>query len=655
MQNFLEISRPNLQTIAQEMQSLVDLSLEKIKTLKQKEKTFISFLRPFQEIQEAIDLLLKPLAIVNATKNTKINQKAFMECIEILTNYSNKISQDKELFEIYKEILNTDKSLNTEQTKLLKDAIRDFELSGVLLDAKKREEISKINLELSVLSNLFSQNVLDDTAKAPEIILKTDEFLKAMPRSEKENFKTQDGYSFSLQSHSYIALMTYCSDSKTRQKAYKAYSTRGEKNGEIIEKIIKLKRRKSKLLGFKNYAEYSLQTKMANSPKEVNKFLKNLLKSCIAPAKQEFKALEKFAQKKLKVYDTAFYSKRLEEQSFSLNEEKYREYFEINSVLKGTFDLLGDLFNLEFTPVKTAVWDKSVRVYDISQIKNDEKNKKNEKIIARIYLDLEARANKRSGAWMDSIQNRYTKANGDVSLPSAYISCNFAPKKPRKPLLLKHDDIQTLFHELGHALQHLLTTANELFTSGINGIEWDAVEFPSQWLENFAYEKFALEKFAKHYKTKKPMPTRMINALVKTKNFQSALATIRQLEFGLFDINLYKKAKTQKDVQDILNATRKKTSLIKVPKYNKFQHSFSHIFGGGYSAGYYSYKWAQCLSADAFYICKDSGFDASVTKRFQDTVLSLGASLSAADVFEKFAQRKLDITALLRLEGIVND
>ena len=649
---FITYKEPNFKTAKQDLDNLLHLSNKKIKNLlKIKNKTYKNFVTPYQLIFEKIHIFFTPYSIINSTKNSKQSAEIFPLLLRSLSDFDTKIKQNIKIYNAFKDILKHEK-LNSAQKRVLELEIMDFELEGNNLDQKSKNKIKKINNKLSKLSNAFSQNVLDATNEF-ELILDDDSKISKMPQSDKNIAKViingKPKYKFSLQAPSFIAFMNYCEDRQLRQKMYKAYVTRALKNEDLIQKILDLRDKKAKILGFKDFSHLSLKRKMAKSPKEVEDFLNNLLELSVKKAQSEFQELKSFAKQKhfkdsLQSYDLSYYSKWLEKEKYSIDEEKYKAYFEKESVLKGFFLVLKKLFDIEFVEIKEKAWDKKVQTFIIMQ---------NKKEIAKIYMDLEARKGKQSGAWMDSWVSYAKKEDNSIVLPVAYIVCNFAPSNKKNPSLLKHSDVVTLFHEMGHALHHLLSRVQEPFISGISGVEWDGVEFPSQFLEEFAYEEDVLKLFAKHYKTSKTLPKDMIKNLIKAKNFLAAMSMLRQLEFALFDIKIHKKPYSKKDVQKILDNIRKKTSIIKPPKYNKFQCSFTHIFAGGYACGYYSYKWAEVLSSDAFYRFKKEGiFNKKLAKSFLKNVLQSGGSRSMRENFKAFMKREPDIKALLKLSGI---
>ena len=613
-----------------------------------KQKTFANFVKPLELMDEDLDLFFTPLSHINAVNNSEKSQEIYAASLPLITQYSTKLSQNIDIYNAYKEIQQKEKeTLNGEQLRVLELNIQNFELSGANLDEKTKSKLQQINIQLSNLSNNFTQNLLDAT-NSYEYIIEDKKDIEGLNKSDIEDAKfIQDGktkYRFTLQMPSYIAYMTYGKNQDIREELYKAYTTRAPQNQEIIDEILSLKHEMANLLGFENYAQYSLASKMAKDQNSVLEFLNTLLQNSKAQAKKEFEELQNIANKPLKSFDVSYYSEILKKENYDIDEELYRVYFEQNSVLDGMFEFLNKLFGLSFKKADIKLWDKKSLAYDIYT--------KNNQLKARVYFDLEARKNKRGGAWMHNWQSHHN--DGDKEhLASAFVVCNFPPSKKDSPSLLRHDDVVTLFHEMGHALHHLLSDVNENEVSGVNGVEWDAVEFPSQFLENFAYEPKVLKLFAKHYKTNQTIPDEMIQKLVKSKNFLSAISMLRQLEFSIFDFKLHTKLYQGDDIQNLLDTIREETSFIKPPAYNKFQHGFSHIFGGGYAAGYYSYKWAEVLSADAFMSIVDEGiFGSDLANRYFETILKNGGSKSMKELFVEFMQREAEPKNLLRLNGI---
>lgn len=655
--SFKDFNLDNLENSKEILEKLLDEKRVLINELLNIEnKTYKNFVLPFQEIGESINEFLTPIFHIDSVKNSEITTKVYEECLPIISKYETEISQNENIYLSLKDIQFNEKSiLNDIQNKVLENEIRDFELSGCNLENNKKKKLEEINLKLSELSHKFSQNLLNAT-NAFEMIITNFEDVKEIPQSDLELAKfEEDGitkYKFTLQMPSYLAYITYGTNRERREEIYKAYCTKAPENGKIIEQILALKDEKVKILGFENYAQYSLATKMAKTEDDVISFLEELGNKAKKKAKEELEEIKEIALKDgitdFKSSDMAYYSEKLKKAQYDLDEEYYRPYFEQQSVLNGFFDFLHQMFNIKFTKTQTKAWDEKVKVYDLSE---------DGKTIARIYIDLEARKDKRGGAWMNNWHSHFRNSNGEINLPTAYIVGNFPQSTKEIPSLLRHSDVVTLFHEMGHALHHLLSKIEEPFVSGISGVAWDTVEFPSQFLEYFSYDKDVLKLFAKHYQTGQVLDDEAIDRIIKAKNFQSSLATVRQVEFALFDFKLYQKLyKTEDEIQSLLDTIREEFAAIIPPRYNKFQNGFSHIFSGGYSAGYYSYKWAEVLSADAFYMFIDSGniFNKELGIKYRDTILSQGGSYDMDKLFFDFAKREPSIDSLLKIEGIIS-
>ena len=653
---FKEFHIENFENSSKLLEELLNNSrVEVEKLLEIKNKTYKNFVLPFAEIGEKINEFITPIFHLDSVKNSKITSKVYEECLPLISKYESEISQNESIYTSLKNIQSNEKStLNNIQLKVLENEIRDFELSGCQLENNKKQRLEEIDLALGELSHKFSQNILEAT-NSFSLIIENFEDVKEIPKSDLELAKfEEDGktkYKFTLQMPSYIAYMTYGTSREKREELYKAYTTRAPQNGEIIEKILALKDEKVKILGFKNYASYSLATKMANSEDDVINFLEELGNKAKEKAIKELEEIKQIAKEDgiddFRASDISFYSEKLKKAQYDIDEEYYRPYFEQNSVLNGFFTALNELFDIEFKSSNAPSWDEKVKVYDILE---------NNKTIARIYIDLEARDDKRGGAWMNNWHSYYKDSNNNINLPTAYIVGNFPQSTKDIPSLLRHSDVVTLFHEMGHALHHLLSKVEEPTVSGISGVAWDVVEFPSQFLEYFSYDRDILKLFAKHYQTGEVLDDEAISRLIKAKNFQSSMATVRQIEFALFDFKLHQKLyKTEFEIQELLNSIRDKFSVIKTPEYNKFQNSFSHIFSGGYSAGYYSYKWAEVLSADAFYMFLDSKnvLNKELGLKYKNCVLSCGGSENMDKLFFDFAQREPKIDSLLKIDGII--
>ena len=653
---FKEFHIENFENSSKLLEELLNNSrVEVEKLLEIKNKTYKNFVLPFAEIGEKINEFITPIFHLDSVKNSKITSKVYEECLPLISKYESEISQNENIYTSFKNIQSNEKStLSNIQLKVLENEIRDFELSGCQLENNKKQRLEEIDLALGELSHKFSQNILEAT-NSFSLIIENFEDVKEIPKSDLELAKfEEDGkikYKFTLQMPSYIAYMTYGTSREKREELYKAYTTRAPQNGEIIEKILALKDEKVKILGFKNYASYSLATKMANSEDDVINFLEELGNKAKEKAIKELEEIKQIAKEDgiddFRASDISFYSEKLKKAQYDIDEEYYRPYFEQNSVLNGFFTALNELFDIEFKSSNAPSWDEKVKVYDILE---------NNKTIARIYIDLEARDDKRGGAWMNNWHSYYKDSNNNINLPTAYIVGNFPQSTKDIPSLLRHSDVVTLFHEMGHALHHLLSKVEEPTVSGISGVAWDVVEFPSQFLEYFSYDRDILKLFAKHYQTGEVLDDEAISRLIKAKNFQSSMATVRQIEFALFDFKLHQKLyKTEFEIQELLNSIRDKFSVIKTPEYNKFQNSFSHIFSGGYSAGYYSYKWAEVLSADAFYMFLDSKnvLNKELGLKYKNCVLSCGGSENMDKLFFDFAQREPKIDSLLKIDGII--
>lgn len=654
---FKEFNLENLEDSKNLLEQLLTSSRKEINDLLEIEnKTYKNFVTPYQEIGESISDFVTPIFHIDSVKNSEITRKVHEECLPIISKYETEISQNDNIYRALKDIQSNEKDMLTFiQNKVLENEIRDFKLSGSHLDDEKKKRLEELNLTLSELSHKFSQNLLDAT-NAFEMIIDNEDDVKEIPASDLELAKFEEEgitkYKFTLQIPSYLAYITYGTSREKREELYKAYCTRAPENGKIIEEILTLKNEKVKILGFDSYSQYSIETKMAKTEDEVISFLEELGHKGKDKAKEELDEIKAIAKEDgitdFKSSDMAYYSEKLKKAKYDLDEEYYRPYFEQESVLNGFFNFLDQIFDVKFTLANTPAWDEKVRVYDLSS---------NNKTIARIYIDLEARSDKRGGAWMNNWHSHFDKSNGETQLPTAYIVCNFPQSTDTTPSLLRHSDVVTLFHEMGHALHHLLSEVKEPYVSGIAGVAWDTVEFPSQFLEYFSYDKEVLKLFAKHYETGEVLDDAAINRIINAKNFQSSLAMVRQIEFALFDFKLYQKLyKTEKEVQNLLDSVREEFAAMIPPSYNKFQNGFSHIFAGGYSAGYYSYKWAEVLSADAFYMFIDSGniFNKKLALQYKKAVLAQGGSKNMDELFYEFASREPSVDSLLKIDGIIS-
>ena len=634
------------------LEQMLNRHLKAIDEIAHSDKTdYDEVIKPIEDMDEERSLLFTPLSHLNSTMNSEHTKEAYEKCIPLLSKFHSEVSQNQALFNKLKSIKTDDE----EKSQVLSNEIRDFVLSGAELPEDKKRRIKEIDLRLSELSNQFSQNLLDAT-NAWNMIVENPEDIAGIPDSELNRVKFEENgkikYRFTLQIPDYLAYITYGPNRELREKIYRAYTTRAPQNAKVIDQILSLRDEKAKILGFESFAEYSLQTKDAKDIDSVISFLESLVEISKEQGKKELKELEAFAKEldgvdELKSYDVAYYSEKLKKSLFDYDEADIKPFFEKNRVLKGLLDIVSELFNVEFKKVDAPIWHESVQVYDIYE---------DTKLAGRIYFDLEARDSKRGGAWMHDWETHFVDTHNRLHLPSAFVVANFPPQSPNQPSLLRHDDVVTLFHEMGHAIHHLFSRVREHSISGINGVAWDVVEFPSQFLENFAYEPAILKRFAIHYKSSKSIDEELLDKIKSAKNFQSAMAMLRQLEFALFDFKLHTRLYQGDEVQELLDSVREYCGTLKPPLYNKFQHGFAHIFAGGYAAGYYSYKWAEVLSADAFVACieSDGSFNKEMAKGYKKYILQNGGKKQMRELYKEWLNREPDVKALARLYDIGN-
>ncbi|MCL5260222.1 MAG: M3 family metallopeptidase [Gammaproteobacteria bacterium] len=630
--------------------------------------TWENLITPLDDLQEKLTWVWNTAHHLNQVQNSPQMRKAFESCLPIVSNYYTELAQNKRLYLAIKEIAKSQqyKKLLPVQQKIIRDHLRDFRLSGIDLPQDKQAKFKDLTQKLAKLGNKFSNNVLDAT-NAWTITLSAAE-LSGIPEQARMAAKNtaeklhKSGWVFTLQFPSYIAIMQYADSRRIRRETYTAYITRASKcgpnpnkwdNSKIITEILKLRKQLAQLIGFNNYTEFSLATKMAKQPKQVLDFLNQLAHYSLTHAKHEFAELRAFAKKnyaikKLYPWDLAYFSEKLREQKFAISEEKLRAYFPLPQVLTGLFEIAKRLYGITVKEkINHNVWDPQVKFFAIYDQKS--------KLRGQLYLDLYARTNKRSGAWADACRSRRRLKNGATATPLCYLVCNFNSPLAKQPALLTHNDVTTLFHEFGHCLHHLLSTQDYLDASGFHGVPWDAVELPSQFMENWCWQHPALKLLTKHYQTGKALPEKILRNLLLAKNFQAAMQMLRQLEFGLFDFRLHLEfnPKKPKQLQKILNTVRKKISVIPIASFNRSQNSFLHIFAGEYAAGYYSYKWAEVLAADAFSKFVENGiFDRKTGREFLHTILEAGGSAEPMELFIKFRGRKPKIDALLKQCGI---
>ena len=646
---FQEFKIENLEQFPKDLERMLAKQLERIDEIsKNDDFSYAGVLKPLQDLDEELENFFTPLSHLNSVENSEATQKAYEASLPQLSKFSSKIAQNEALFEKIKKI----SSDEPEPKKVIENNIRGFVLSGAELPMEQKKELEEINLKLSELGNNFSQNLLDAT-NAYELIIENERDVEGIPESDLALARTvvegKTIYKFTLQAPSLMAYLTYGPNRGYREELSRAYATRAPENEEVINQILDLRFKKAKLLGFENYAEYSLAEKDASSTAEVTHFLEELGRLARPQAIEELAELKAFAKRvdhieEIRGFDLSYYSEKLKKEKFDFDNSMTKPYFEQSKVLLGMLDVVSELFLVEFKAVEVPVWNEKVQPFDIY---------KAGELAGRVYFDLEARKEKRGGAWMHNWETHFTDASGEQHLPSVFIVGNFTPSTEETPSLLRHDDVVTLFHEMGHGIHHLFGTCSEHSVSGVNGVAWDVIEFPSQFLEAFAYEKPILKRFAFHYETAKPMSEELLNKINDTKNYQAALGILRQVEFSLFDFNLHKALFQGDEVQELLNEIRKTTALLDVPAYNKFQHGFAHIFSGGYAAGYYSYKWAEVLSADAFFACTDErGFKQEKAEGYLKYILNRGGSEEMSSLYKQWLGREPKVESLLKLYGI---
>ncbi|MGF1872698.1 oligopeptidase A [Photobacterium indicum] len=624
---------------------------------------------PLAETDDRLSRIWSPVGHLNGVKNSAELREAYESCLPILSDYGTWVGQHKGLYEAYKAIKASDEfaTLSQAQQKTITDALKDFELSGIGLPAKEQHRYGEISKRLSELASTFSNNVLDATMGWSKLI--TDESaLEGLPESAiqaaKANAEAKDkeGYLFTLEIPSYLPVMTYCANRELRQEMYQAFVTRASDRGpnagewdnsEIIAEKLKLSHEIARLLGFNTYSEKSLATKMAESPEQVLGFLNNLAVRAKPQAEREVAELRDYAKTEfgaedLEPWDFSFYSEKLKQHRYSISDEQLRPYFPEEKAVAGLFEVLKRVFGMDVKQREgVEVWDDTVTFYDIFDATGE--------LRGSFYLDLYAREHKRGGAWMDECAVRRICADGGLQTPVAYLTCNFNKPIGDKPALFTHDELVTLFHETGHGIHHMLTQVDAPSVSGINGVPWDAVELPSQFLENWCWEEEALAFISGHFETGEPLPKEMLDKMLAAKNFQSAMGILRQLEFGLFDFSLYTNYDPEVGAQvlETLFDVKSRVSVVPSPEWGRFPHSFSHIFAGGYSAGYYSYLWAELLSADAFSRFEEEGiFNQATGADFLHCILERGGSEEPMDLFKRFRGREPQLDAMLRHCGI---
>lgn len=628
-----------------------------------------TLIQPLELMDDRLSKAWSPVRHLNSVKSSDELRTVYNECIPLLSEYSTQLGQNRKLYDAYQAIADSSAfaDLTQAQQKTITDSLLHFKLGGVNLSGKNKEDYQTIQKRLSEIQSKFENNLLDAT-QAWELHLTDPSRLAGLPGyaldmlQQYAQHKSLDGYRLTLEMPCYIAVITYADDRELREQIYRAYCTRASDqaeckdfdNADIMVEILQKRQQKAALLGFDHYAELSLQTKMASSFDEVETFLNELSAKAYSIAQQEYRQLQEFAREQgledaLQSWDVAYYSEKLKQQRYAISDEDLKPYFSDTRVINGLLKIAENLYQIRIQQLDSEaidLWHEDVRFYQILD--------QQQQVIGQFYLDLYARENKRGGAWMDECTNRYV-IDGKKQLPVAYLTCNLTPPIGDQPALFTHDEVITLFHEFGHGLHHLLTEVDVPEVSGINGVEWDAVELPSQFMENFCWQREALDLLARHYQSDEPLPDELFDKMVRAKNFQSAMQMQRQLEFSLFDMELHKRTDIThpQQIQELLDDVRARVAVVKPPAFNKFQNGFSHIFAGGYAAGYYSYKWAEVLSADAFSRFEQHGiFDQQTGSEFLHCILQQGGARPARESFKCFMGREPEIDALLRHHGI---
>ncbi|HTT03545.1 MAG TPA: M3 family metallopeptidase [Steroidobacteraceae bacterium] len=626
------------------------------------EPTFATLVEPLEDLQHRLSRVWSPISHLNAVMNSPPLRDAYNACLPLLSEYQTDLAQSEPLYRAYQRIREREgPELEPTQQRVLEHALRDFHLAGVALDAERKARFKSAMLELTQLQAKFEENVLDATNGWTHAVAERKE-LEGLNESiiEQAQRRAADqgcaGFLLTLDQPTYVAVLTDAQSPTLRRIFYEAWTTRASDQGPnagrwdnsaVMESILRLRFAIARLLDFKSYAEYALATRMARSVEEVLQFLERLGVAARPAALRELAELQDFAQRQLTAWDISYYSERLQRTRFAVSQEDLRPYFPLPRVLGGLFEVAERLFDVRIHERSgVSVWHRDVRFFQIEDAAG--------RAIGSFYLDAYARPNKRSGAWMDECVGRKRLASGDV-LPVAYLVCNFLPPTDARPALLTHDDVLTLFHEFGHGLHHLLTRVPYPSLAGINGVSWDAVELPSQFLENYAWHPDVLRRISGHVDTGAPLAPDKQAQLIATRSFHAGLHMMRQLELALFDFRLHAEYDPQRGgrVAETLAEVRRETAVVAVPDWNRFAHSFGHVFAGGYAAGYYSYKWAEVLAADAFAAFEESGvFDRGTARRFLEAILSRGGSRDALDAFVEFRGRKPDIRPLLKQHGI---
>ncbi len=657
-----EMIVPAISELTERNRKLVNTLVDEIT-----EPTWENFVLPLEQWGDELNQAWSPVGHLSHVADSEAMRTAYNEAIALLSAYSTEMGQHQGLYRLYRKLKESDEwnSMTLAQQKSINDELLGFELSGIALPEEQQKRFAELAKKSSLLSNQFSENVLDATQGWVKEI-SDQEMLAGIPETgvatlkQNAQLKEKDGWLINLEFPSYLPVMTYADNRELREEVYEAFVTRASEvgpnsgkwdNAETMAEIMAVRAEKSELLGYNNWAEVSLVQKMAESPEQVLSFLYELADKSLPQAKSEFDELQQFAKAhldidELKPWDLAYVSEKLKQQKYSISDEELRPYFPVNTVINGLFETATRLFGVSFQEQKEFdTYHPDVKFFKVLE---------GEEHVASFYLDLYAREGKRGGAWMDDCRVRRATNQG-IQIPVAYLTCNFTAPVGDKPALLTHNEVTTLFHEFGHGIHHMLTKVEVASVSGINGVAWDAVELPSQFMENFCYEPEALAFISGHFETGEPLPEDLLNKMLAAKNFQSGMAMMRQLEFSLYDFELHHQYRLGKDnlITDLVSKVKDKVSVVPRVEFARFQNSFSHIFAGGYSAGYYSYKWAEVLSADAFSKFEEEGvFNSATGSSFKENILEKGGSDDAMNLFVAFRGRKPEVEPLLRHSGI---